>query len=152
MIELIVVMAVFLLIIGGAVGIFISIIGSQRRLLYEQELLNQTSYIEEHISKVLNWFEVEAIKPGSERFDVYKGMLTNYFEAYLIAETVCRGADTTDARILLKRTIKYARHMFILGRLSRPEAISIPIFKNALLSLAENKSLPKLQEQLEGLC
>lgn len=53
LIELIVVMAVFLLIIGGAVGIFISIIGSQRRLLYEQELLNQTSYIEEHISKAL---------------------------------------------------------------------------------------------------
>jgi prepilin-type N-terminal cleavage/methylation domain-containing protein len=53
LIELIVVIAVFLLIIGGAIGIFLSIISHQRRILYEQELLNQTSYIEEHMSKAL---------------------------------------------------------------------------------------------------
>jgi prepilin-type N-terminal cleavage/methylation domain-containing protein len=53
LVELIVVMAVFLLIIGTAIGIFISIVQDQRRILNEQELLNQTSYALEHMSKAL---------------------------------------------------------------------------------------------------
>ena len=53
LIELIVVMAVFLFVIGAALGIFISIIQHQRIILAEQELLNQTSYIEEYMSKAL---------------------------------------------------------------------------------------------------
>jgi prepilin-type N-terminal cleavage/methylation domain-containing protein len=51
--ELIVVMAVFLFIIGAAIGIFISIIQNQRRILSQQELLNQASYAEEYMSKAL---------------------------------------------------------------------------------------------------
>ena len=53
LIELIVVMAVFLLVIGGAIGIFISIIEHQRIILAEEELLNQTSYVQEYMSKAL---------------------------------------------------------------------------------------------------
>jgi len=53
LIELIVVMTVFLLVIGAAMGIFISIVQNQKKILSEQELLNQTSYIEEYISKAL---------------------------------------------------------------------------------------------------
>jgi len=53
LIELIVVMAVFLFVIGAAIGIFISIIQSQKRVLSEQQFLNQISYVEEHMSKAL---------------------------------------------------------------------------------------------------
>ena len=53
LIELIVVMAVFLLIIGVAVGIFISVVQNQRKILSEQELINQASYAVEHMSKAL---------------------------------------------------------------------------------------------------
>lgn len=51
LIELIVVMAVFLLIIGTALGIFISIVFHQRRILAQQELLSQASYVVEYMAK-----------------------------------------------------------------------------------------------------
>jgi len=53
LIEMIVVMAVFLFIIGGALGIFLSVVQSQKRLLSEQQFLNQISYVEEYMSKAL---------------------------------------------------------------------------------------------------
>jgi len=53
LIELIVVMAVFLFIIGGAVGIFLSVLQNQKRILAEQQILNQISYAEEYMSKAL---------------------------------------------------------------------------------------------------
>jgi type II secretory pathway pseudopilin PulG len=53
LIELIVVMAIFLFVIGAAIAIFISIIQQQKRVLSEQELLNQVSYVEEYMSKAL---------------------------------------------------------------------------------------------------
>ncbi len=53
LIELIVVMAVFLLIMGTAISIFISIVSHQKRILAKQELLNQTSYFIEYMGKGL---------------------------------------------------------------------------------------------------
>ncbi len=53
LVELIVVMAVFLLIVGTAMGIFISIVKQQKRILAEQELLNQASYVVEYMSKAM---------------------------------------------------------------------------------------------------
>lgn len=53
LVELMVVMAIFLFIIAGAIGIFISIIQYERRILAEQELLNQMSYVIEYMSKAL---------------------------------------------------------------------------------------------------
>ncbi len=53
LIELVVVMAVFLIIVGTALGIFISIVRHQKKVLAQQELLNQASYVFEHISKGL---------------------------------------------------------------------------------------------------
>lgn len=53
LVELIVVIAVFLLVTGTAIGIFISIVQHQKRILSEQELLNQTSYVMEYMSKAL---------------------------------------------------------------------------------------------------
>jgi prepilin-type N-terminal cleavage/methylation domain-containing protein len=59
LIELIVVMAVFLFIIGAAIGIFIAIIQNQRKVLAEQEFLNQISYVEEYMSKALRMAAVD---------------------------------------------------------------------------------------------
>ena len=59
LIELIVVMAVFLFVIGAAMGIFISIIQNQKKVLSEQQLLNQISYAEEYMSKAMRMAKVE---------------------------------------------------------------------------------------------
>ena len=56
-IELIVVMAIFLSVIGAALGIFISIITNQKKVLAEQQILNQISYAEEYMSKALRMAE-----------------------------------------------------------------------------------------------
>lgn len=60
LIELIVVMAIFLFIIGATLGIFISIIQQQKKVLAEQQFLNQISYIEEYMSKALRMATVDA--------------------------------------------------------------------------------------------
>jgi prepilin-type N-terminal cleavage/methylation domain-containing protein len=65
LIELIVVMAVFLFVIGVAVTIFISIISHQKRILAEQQLLNQISYVEEYMSKALRMANAAAIGDDS---------------------------------------------------------------------------------------
>ncbi len=78
LIELIVVMAVFLFIVGAAMGIFISIITSQRRVLAEQQFLNQISYVEEYMSKALRAAktakvtESEDIECLGEEGNIYK--------------------------------------------------------------------------------
>jgi len=75
LIELIVVMAVFLFIIGAAIGIFISIVQNQKRVLSETQLLNQISYVEEYMSKALRMAktaEDSCILPG------YVYLLTQY--------------------------------------------------------------------------
>ena len=52
-IELIVVLAVFLFVIGAAISIFLSIIKNQKEILAEQQFLNQISYAQEYMSKAL---------------------------------------------------------------------------------------------------
>jgi type II secretory pathway pseudopilin PulG len=52
-IELVVVIAVFMFVIGAAVGIFLSVVQSQRKILSEAEFLNQIGYAEEYMSKAL---------------------------------------------------------------------------------------------------
>jgi len=53
LVELIVVIAVLLFVLGTAVSIFISIVKHQRIILSEQEFVNQTSYVLERMSKSL---------------------------------------------------------------------------------------------------
>lgn len=59
LIELIVVMTIFLFVIGAAITIFISVFQNQKRVLAEQELLNQISYTEEYMSKALRMAKAE---------------------------------------------------------------------------------------------
>lgn len=53
LIELIVVMAVFLFVIGAAITIFISVVQNQKIILSEQQIANQLSYMQEYMSKSL---------------------------------------------------------------------------------------------------
>lgn len=53
LIEMVVAVAVFLIISGVAVGMFLSVIQRQREVLAEQELLNQISYAQEYMSRAL---------------------------------------------------------------------------------------------------
>jgi len=52
-IELVVVMAIFLFMVGAAVGMFVSIVKTQRRILSDEQLFNQMSYAQEYMSKAL---------------------------------------------------------------------------------------------------
>ena len=59
LVELVVVMAVFLFVIGAAVTIFISIVRHQKTVLSEEQLLNQISYVEEYMSKALRMARID---------------------------------------------------------------------------------------------
>ena len=75
-IEVIVVMAVFLFIVGAGIGIFISIVQNQKRVLAEQQLLNQVSYIEEYMSKALRMAKTDQAGDCIGEKNIYK--LTRY--------------------------------------------------------------------------
>lgn len=77
LIELIIVMAVFLFIIGVAIGIFISIVKNQKKVLAQQQLLNQISYVEEYMSKALRMAKTAEDSSCLNSFgDIYN--LTNF--------------------------------------------------------------------------
>lgn len=83
LVEIIVVTSVFMLVVGVAISIFISIYSQQRRVLAEQELLNQMSYVQEHIAKALR-----SAKIATTTYDVnclgqagYIYLLTHYDSA-----------------------------------------------------------------------
>jgi len=52
-VELIVVLAVFIVVIGSAVSIFISIVQHQKMIIRQQEFLNQISYVTEYMSRTI---------------------------------------------------------------------------------------------------
>lgn len=51
LVELVVVLAIFMLVIGVAVTMFISIVSHQQRILQEQNLANQVSYALDYLSR-----------------------------------------------------------------------------------------------------
>lgn len=75
-IELVVVIAVFLFIIGAALSIFIYIFKHQRRVLKEQQLVNQISYVQEYMSKALRAAKVATSDACTGTGYIY--LLTNY--------------------------------------------------------------------------
>lgn len=52
-VEMVISMTIFMIMIGVVVSIFISVVQQQKRILKEQELLNQLSYAQEYMSKAL---------------------------------------------------------------------------------------------------
>jgi prepilin-type N-terminal cleavage/methylation domain-containing protein len=63
LVELLASVAIFSLIIGGASGVFISAIRTQRKTLSNQELLSQTSYLIEYMSRALRMAKKELDDP-----------------------------------------------------------------------------------------
>ncbi len=59
LIELMVSMVIFLLVVGVASSIFISIIKQQRQILAKVQILNQISYVEEYMSKAIRMARVK---------------------------------------------------------------------------------------------
>jgi len=59
LVEILVVSVIFLLIIGAAAGLFVSLVRHQRRILAKQELLNQISYVMEYMSRALRMAKKE---------------------------------------------------------------------------------------------
>jgi len=53
LIEIIVVLAIFLFVIGAVLGIFISMVENQRKALSDQQILSQVSYALEYMSKAI---------------------------------------------------------------------------------------------------
>lgn len=56
---MVVVMAIFVFVITAVFGIFLSVVQSQRRVISEQQLLSQVSYIQEYMSKALRMATVD---------------------------------------------------------------------------------------------
>lgn len=72
LVELVVVLAVISIIVSVTAGIFISFVNQQRKILAEQELLNQTSYTIEYIARSVR----DAIKDTSGSCT---GTVSNYY-------------------------------------------------------------------------
>lgn len=63
LIELLVAMAIFSIVVGAAVGIFTSALRGQRKALSTQEILNQTSYSVEYVSRAIRMAQKEVSAP-----------------------------------------------------------------------------------------
>jgi len=64
LIELLVAMTIFTLVLGSGAGLFVSAVQSQRRSLANQELLDQTSYAIEYMSRSLRMAKKERNAPA----------------------------------------------------------------------------------------
>lgn len=97
--ELVIVMAVFLFIIGAALTIFISVVQHQRRVLAEQELLNQMSYITEFMSKALRMAKKSTTEEDAtciESGSIYK-----------LTRQCTSSTDCSDAQVGFYRGIRF---------------------------------------------
>jgi prepilin-type N-terminal cleavage/methylation domain-containing protein len=64
LVELLVTMAIFLIVIGAATSIFVSALKGQRKALAIQEILNQTSYSLEYMSRAMRMAQKEVAAPS----------------------------------------------------------------------------------------
>ena len=82
LLELVVVLALFMIILGVTVSLFISIVGHQKRILSQQELLSQMSYAQEHMSRALRLVTKDTtghcLSDGGTSYAGYVYLLTHY--------------------------------------------------------------------------
>lgn len=100
--------------------------------------------VDEHIHKILSWFEAEGIRTSLDKLWIYRSLLKNFFEANLLTILACKRFSPTDEKTAIRTITKFGRHLLLLSRITRPEAISAPLIKNAM-------SNAKLQQELEEL-
>ncbi len=85
---------------------------------------------------------------GSEWLENYAAILVNFVEGYLIA---ARGLQKLSKASLsekdfVKRALVLGQEMFLAGEISRPEAISKPLFQNALQAFVDHGYLVHRQD------
>jgi len=79
LIELVVVLAIFMIVMVITVSIFISMAERQKNILEEQEILNQTSYVAEYMSRTIRTAKIDEVgKCLSNNFIGYNYLLTHY--------------------------------------------------------------------------
>ena len=75
LIELIISTAIFMLIVGVAVVIFVYVAQHQRRILADQELMNQISYVQEYMSKALRMAKTASTEEDNACLDGSDGYI-----------------------------------------------------------------------------
>jgi len=66
LVEMLVAVAIFSIITGVAIGIFVMAMKEQRKILAQQQLLDQTSYAEEYMSRAIRMARKDDIEIGGE--------------------------------------------------------------------------------------
>lgn len=136
---------------------------------------------EEHIRRALEWLSsasvlayqstsVRVLPDGLKKLELYASVIASFFESYLVSVMASRDIKEMEERLLIRRMIKYGRHLNLLGRVRYPEAISKINFQNAMLMMLKEGVLvegsegrhkiyswnaergDKLQVQLERFC
>jgi prepilin-type N-terminal cleavage/methylation domain-containing protein len=86
LVEIMVSMAIFSLVMSVAVGVFTISVKSQRRILAQQELLNQTSYVLEYMSRALRMAKkdptAKCIAQNSNYATTTHGILFKNYQGY----------------------------------------------------------------------
>jgi prepilin-type N-terminal cleavage/methylation domain-containing protein len=78
LIELLVVIAIFSIGIGSITGIFISGLSSQRRILAEQDILNQIGYAIEYMGRAIRMAKKDDISISGQTKNCLSGNKVNY--------------------------------------------------------------------------
>jgi type II secretory pathway pseudopilin PulG len=78
LIELLVVTGIFSIAIGSISAIFVSGLSSQRKILAEQEVLNQISYVIEYMGRAIRMAKKDDISFGGGPKDCLSGEKVNY--------------------------------------------------------------------------
>lgn len=101
-IELVVVLAIFVIVIDATVVLFISIVKHQKRILLEQELLSQSSYAIEYISRSLRGAKKDetgvCLQDGGTPYPGYIYLLTHYNPVSMFSEGVKFISATDDCK------------------------------------------------------
>ncbi len=84
------------------------------------------------IEKALAYFEERGIYSSMHHLGIFKGITANFIESYLIAISACKNMEPADEKGLQRQMIKLGRHMLLLGKIERIEAISNPVFNHAI--------------------
>lgn len=103
--------------------------------------------LQEHVKKVLAYFDDSKITTNPTRLTIFKDLIVNFLESYLIVLNASINLRRMEEKVFLKTIIKYARHLHLLGRITRFEAISTPVFNNAILWLTNEGVLVKEEDK-----
>jgi prepilin-type N-terminal cleavage/methylation domain-containing protein len=78
LIELLVVITIFSIATGTIASIFVSGLSSQRKVLAEQEILNQISYVIEYMGRAIRMAKKDDISIGGQEKNCLSGEKVNY--------------------------------------------------------------------------